>query len=164
MEISHHSAWDEFLDEFISVFSVFDLLKSKIFICGSYNDETFENLQEVQKIINENEKNLAFLEKEFRRTHLENLILKFDLIAKFSDEIIMIIEHDKGGHMIEMGIILSFKVYHQKTKVFVLKDVEMTEVLNRGGLLSPFFKENLNLFYFEDLEQLKIYIDEIYKK
>ena len=162
MEISHHSAWDEFLDEFINVFSVFDLNKNKIFICGSYNDDTFANLQEVQKIINENEFNLGFFEKEFRRTHLENLILKFDLIAKFSDEIIMIIEHDKGGHMIEMGIILSFKEYYEKTKVFVLKDVEITEVLNRGGLLTPFFKENSSLFYFEDLDHLKGYIDEIY--
>ena len=130
MEISHHSAWDEFLDEFISVFSVFDLLKNKIFICGSYSDDTFANLQEVRKIINVNEDNLGFFEKEFRRTHLENLILKFDLIAKFSDEIIMVIEHDKGGHMIEMGIILSFKEYYEKTKVFVLKDINITAVLN----------------------------------
>ena len=69
----------------------------------------------MQKIINTNDNNLGFFEKDFRRTHLENLILKFDLIAKFSDEIIMIIEHDKGGHMIEMGIILSFKEYYEKT-------------------------------------------------
>jgi hypothetical protein len=162
MEISHHSAWDEFLDEFINVFSVFDLLKKKIFICGSYNDDTFANLQEVQNIINANHNNLGFFEKVFRRTHLENLVLKFDLIAKFSDEIIMIIEHDKGGHMIEMGIILSFKEYYEKTKVFVLKDVEITEVLKRGGLLTPFFKENTRLFYFENTDQLKRYIDEIY--
>ena len=162
MEVSHHSAWEEFLDEFISVFSVFDLLKRKIFICGSYSDDTFPNLQEVQKIINTNPNNLGFFEKEFRRTHLENLILKFDLIAKFSDEIIMVIEHDKGGHMIEMGIILSFKEYYKKTKVFILKDVDVTEVLKRGGLLTPFFEENLSLFYFEDLEQLKGYINEIY--
>ena len=162
MQVSHYSAWDEFLDEFISVFSIFDLLKNKIFICGSYSDGTFANLQEVQKIINSNENNLGFFEKEFRRTHLENLILKFDLIAKFSDEIIMIIEHDKGGHMIEMGIILSFKEYYEKTKVFVLKDIDITEVLKRGGLLTPFFKENESLFYFEDLDTLKMYIDEIY--
>ena len=76
MQVSHRSAWDEFLDEFISVFSVFDLNKNKIFICGSYNDETFTNLQEVQRIINMNENNLGFFEKEFSRTHLENLILK----------------------------------------------------------------------------------------
>lgn len=162
MEVSHQSAWEEFLDEFISVFSVFDLLKRKIFICGSYSDDTYPNLQEVQKIINKNPDNLGFFEKEFRRTHLENLILKFDLIAKFSDEIIMIIEHDKGGHMIEMGIILSFKEYYKKTKVFVLKDIDITEVLKRGGLLTPFFKENFSLFYFEGVEQLKKYIDEIY--
>ncbi|MFX0076319.1 MAG: hypothetical protein ACFE96_12815 [Candidatus Hermodarchaeota archaeon] len=162
MEVAHLNAWDEFLDEFISVFSVYDLLKRKIFICGSYSDDTFPNLQEVQKIINENPNNLGFFEKEFRRTHLENLILKFDLIAKFSDEIIMIIEHDKGGHMIEMGIILSFKEYYKKTKVFVRKDVDITEVLKRGGLLTPFFKDNFSLFYFEGVEQLKKYIDEIY--
>jgi len=162
MQVSHHSAWDEFLDEFISVFSIFDLLKNKIFICGSYSDDTFATLQEVQKIINANISNLGFFENEFRRTHLENLILKFDLIAKFSDEIIMIIEHDKGGHMIEMGIILSFKEYYEKTKVFVLKDIDITEVLKRGGLLTPFFKENVSLFYFEDVEELKRYIDEIY--
>jgi len=162
MLVSHHSAWDEFLDEFISVFSIFDLFKKKIFICGSYNDDTFAHLQEVQRIINENENNLGFFEKEFRRTHLENLILKFDLVAKFSDEIIMIIEHDKGGHMIEMGIILSFKEYYKKTKVFVLKNVDITEVLKRGGLLTPFFKENVSLFYFEDIAQLKRYIDEVF--
>ena len=116
----------------------------------------------MQKIVNAIEVNLGFFEKEFRRTHLENLIYKFDLIAKFSDEILMVIEHDKGGHMIEMGIILSFKEYYEKTKVFVLKNVEITEVLKSGGLLTPFFKENISLFYFKDVEQLKTLINEIY--
>ncbi|MFW9864691.1 MAG: hypothetical protein ACFFEN_01205 [Candidatus Thorarchaeota archaeon] len=162
MQFSHDSAWDDFLDEFINIFSVYDLNKNKIFICGSYDEDTFINLQEVQKIINRIENNLAFFENKFRRTHLENLVLKFDLIAKFSNEIIMIIEHDKGGHMIEMGIILSFKEFYEKTKVFVLRDVKITEVLNRGGLLTPFFKEDKNLFYFEDIESLKLYIERLY--
>ncbi|MHA2399315.1 MAG: hypothetical protein ACXADU_10570 [Promethearchaeota archaeon] len=162
MQVSHDSAWDEFLDEFTNIFSVYDLTKKKVFICGSYNEDTFANLQEVQKIVNTIENNLGFFEKEFRRTHLENLILKFDLIAKFSNEIIMVIEHDKGGHMIEMGIILSFNEFFEKTKVFVLKDVEITEVLKRGGLLTPFFKEGENLFYFEDINALKYYVRRLY--
>ncbi|MHA2039789.1 MAG: hypothetical protein ACW972_09485 [Promethearchaeota archaeon] len=162
MLVSHDSAWDEFLDEFISIFSVYDLNKKKIFICGSYDEETFANLQEVQKIVNNIENNLGFFENEFRRTHLENLILKFDLIAKFSDEIIMVIEHDKGGHMIEMGIILAFKEFSDKTKVFVLKDVEITAVLKRGGLLTPFFKEGEGLFYFDGINSLKSYVKELY--
>jgi hypothetical protein len=74
----------------------------------------------------------------------------------------MIIEHDMGGHMIEMGIILSFKEHLEKTKVFVLKDVEITEVLKRGGLLTPFFKEGKSLFYFEDFNELKSYLKELY--
>ena len=116
MQISHESAWDDFLDEFINIFSVYDLKKNKIFICGSYSEGTFITLQEIQKIVNTLENNLGFFEKDFRRTHLENLILKFDLIAKFSNEIIMVIEHDKGGQMIEMGIILSFKEFLDKTR------------------------------------------------
>ncbi|MBY8991104.1 MAG: hypothetical protein KGD58_10160 [Candidatus Lokiarchaeota archaeon] len=162
MQISHDSAWDDFLDEFINIFSVYDLQKNKIFICGSYSNETFITLQEVQKIVNSIENNLGFFEKEFHRTHLENLILKFDLIAKFSNEIIMVIEHDKGGHMIEMGIILSFEEFFNKTKVFVLKDTDITEVLKRGGLLTPFFKEEITLFYFENIETLRSYIKELY--
>jgi hypothetical protein len=162
MQISHDSAWDDFLKEFINIFSVYDLRKNKIFICGSYSDDTFKSLQEIQKIVNSIENNLGFFEKEFRHTHLENLILKFDLIAKFSNEIIMVIEHDKGGHMIEMGIILSFKDFLNKTKVFVLKDVDITEVLKRGGLLTPFFKEEKTLFYFEDIEKLRTYVRELY--
>jgi len=74
----------------------------------------------------------------------------------------MIIEHDKGGHMIEMGIILSFKEFFEKTKVFVLKDAEITEVLKRGGLLTPFFKEEINLFYFEDIDILRSYVKNLY--
>jgi hypothetical protein len=162
MQVSHDSAWDDFLEEFVNIFSVYDLKKNKIFICGSYNEETFITLQDVQKIVNSIESNLGFFEKVFRRTHLENLILKFDLIAKFSNEIIMVIEHDKGGHMIEMGIILSFKEFYEKTKVFVLKDAEITEVLKRGGLLTPFFKEEENLFYFENIETLSTYLKKLY--
>jgi hypothetical protein len=162
MQISHDNTWDDFLDEFVSIFSVYDLNKNKIFICGSYSEDTIITLQEVQKIANNVENNLAFFEKEFRRTHLENLILKFDLIAKFSNEIIMIIEHDKGGHMIEMGIILSFKEFYKKAKVFVLKDAEITEVLKRGGLLTPFFQEYKSLFYFEDINTLRLFIKELY--
>ena len=162
MQVSHDNAWDDFLDEFTSIFSVYDLTKNKIFICGSYSEGTFATLQEVQKIVNVIESNLGFFENEFRRTHLENLVLKFDLIAKFSNEIIMIIEHDKGGHMIEMGIILSFKEFSEKTKVFVLKDAEITEVLKRGGLLTPFFREEESLFYFEDMDMLRSYVKKLY--
>jgi len=74
----------------------------------------------------------------------------------------MIIEHDKGGHMIEMGIILSFKEFFEKTKVFVLKNVEITEVLKRGGLLTPFLKEEVNLFYFENIDTLRSDVKNLY--
>jgi hypothetical protein len=162
MEHSHKETWEEFLDEFIDVFSIFDLLKHKIFICGSYNEENFPRLLQIKEIINKRENSVGFFEKEFRRTHNENLILKFDLISKFSDEIIMVLEHDKGGQMIEMGIILAVPEFHHKTKVFVLKNVDMTHVLEKGGLLNPFFTVDINLFYYAGPEELKTLISRNY--
>ncbi|MFX1558338.1 MAG: hypothetical protein ACFFC9_13880 [Promethearchaeota archaeon] len=162
MEHSHEETWEEFLDEFIDVFSIFDLLKYKIFICGSYNEENFPSLVRIKETLNQRENTLGFFEKEFRRTHSENLILKFDLIAKFSDEIIMVLEHDKGGQMIEMGIILAFPEFNKKTKVFVLKDVDMTHMLKKGGLLKPFFSFDEDLFYYNDREELNSIITRLY--
>jgi hypothetical protein len=162
MEHSHDETWEEFLDEFIDVFSIYDLLKHKIFICGSYNEENFPSLVEIKDIINKRENTIGFFEKEFRRTHSENLILKFDLIARFSDEIIIVLEHDKGGQMIEMGIIVAYPEFYSKTKVFVLKNVDMTHMLKKGGLLKPFFTLGERLFYYIDREELQSLIQKIY--
>jgi len=164
MKHSHEETWEEFLDEFIDVFSIYDLLKYKIFICGSYSEANFPSLIRIKDLLNNREKILAFFENQFRRTHNENLILKFDLIAKFSDEIIMVLEHDKGGQMIEMGIIVAFPEFYNKTKVFVLKNVKMTHMLKKGGLLKPFFKLEDDLFYYEDREELQSIIKKIYLK
>lgn len=162
MEHSHEETWEEFLDEFINVFSSFDLLKYKIFICGSYNEENFPSLVKIKEILNSRENTIGFFEKEFRRTHSENLILKFDLIAKFSDEIIMVLEHDKGGQMIEMGIIVAFPEFYNKAKVFVLNNVDMTHMLKKGGLLKPFFSFGEDLFYYDNREDLKSIISQLY--
>ncbi|MFX0031094.1 MAG: hypothetical protein ACFE8E_00060 [Candidatus Hodarchaeota archaeon] len=162
MEHSHEETWEEFLDEFIDVFSIYKLLNYKIFICGSYSEANFPSLIQIKDLLNKRERTLAFFENQFRRTHNENLILKFDLIAKFSDEIIMVLEHDKGGQMIEMGIIVAFPEFYNKTKVFVLRNVEMTHMLKKGGLLKPFFKLGDSLFYYNDLDELQSIISNIF--
>lgn len=155
MEISHDETWESFLDEFFEVFSTSGLLKRKIFICGSYIAENFAKLKRVKKEINKNEEYLAFFELDFNRFHNENLVYKFDLLARIAEEMLFIIEHDRGGHMIELGIDLAVKEYLQKTMVFVLKDAPITQMLTKGGLLSPFFKLDISLFYFEGIIDLK---------
>ena len=155
MEFSHDDTWEQFLDEFYDLFSIKGLLKHKVFICGSYLKESFKKLEEVKKTINSMENYLGFLELKFEKTHNENLLFKFDLLAKFSDEILLIIEHDRGGHMIELGIILATKQFLQKTSLFVIEHAPITNVLTRGGLLAPFFIEDKTLFYFDNLENLK---------
>lgn len=161
--IRDEDTWENFLEEFIEVFSIFDLMKRKIFICGSYLEENYSNLKEVKKIINSTENLLGFLELNFRKTHDENFIFKFDLLARISDEILLVIEHDRGGHMIELGIIISIKDFLNKTIIFVLKNTPMTLMLTRGCLLSPFFMENKNLFFFETVEDIREVITIIHK-
>jgi hypothetical protein len=58
--------------------------------------------------------------------------------------------------MIEMGSLISSKEFLSKTKVFVLKDASITQ------MLSPFFTQGKNLFYFQDVDELKSIILGIY--
>ncbi len=149
-------AWERFLDEFYETFSVIGTTHYKIFICGSYVGKHFDNLKEIKSLISEESDNyLAFFESDFQKTYEENYIFKFDLLADFSNEIIMIIEHDRGGHILEMGIILAIREYLDKTYTFVLRDAPITLMLTRGGLLSPFFREGENLFYFNNIDDLR---------
>ena len=90
------------------------------------------------------------------------MVFKFDLLAKFSEEILMVIEHDKGGHMVEMGIIIVIEEFLKKSKVFVLKDAPITYMLKSGGLLSPFFSKEKNLYYFQNNDDLKSIVLKLY--
>ena len=74
----------------------------------------------------------------------------------------MVLEHDKGGQMIEMGIIVAFPKFYNKTKVFVLKNIDMTHMLKKGGLLKPFFTAGEDIFYYSDREELQSIIKKLY--
>jgi hypothetical protein len=163
MDIIHEDTWELFLDEFFEVFSTSGFFKRKIFICGSYISENFINLQEVRDEINKNKRYLAFFELDFSRFHNENLVYKFDLLARIADELLFVVEHDRGGHMIELGIVLAVTEYLQKTIIFVLENAPITQMLTKGGLLSPFFELNESLIYFKDINDLKKHIGEKYK-
>lgn len=155
MDISHEGEWEQFLDEFYKIFSISGLEKYKIFICGSYIEENFTNLKEIKTLISTIKEYIGFFEIDFKKTHDENLILKFNLLAKFCNEILMVIEHDRGGHMIEMGIIIALKQLLNKTNVYVLENAPITQMLTKGGLLTPFFIKDKNLFYFQNVDTLK---------
>ena len=149
--------WERFLDVFCETFSLKEVFKSKIFICGSYKKKSMRKLIEIKKIINDSSSShIAFIESDFESTNEKNFILKFFLLAKFSDKIMMIIDHDKGGHMIEIGIIITKQKYKNITFLFVLRKAKITRMLTEGGFIDPFFTENENLFYFKNIKDLKI--------
>ncbi len=141
--------WERFLDEFYEVFSNMGIIKYKIFICGSFGDECFSILEEIKKDITREtfQQHLTFFESDFKNTYKENLVLKLDILAAFSDEIIIVIEQDIGEHMIGIGFILANIEYRNKTSIFILKDSPITQ------LLTPFFNEKL--IYFNDNSDLK---------
>lgn len=143
--------WERFTDDFYENFRSIGVLNYKIFICGSYSEETFSNLKEIkEEIIRESLRfHLPFFESDFKEIYKDNFILKLDFLADYSDEIFMVIEQDIGEHMIGIGFILAKEEYQNKTSIFILRDSPITH------LLTPFFKENEKLIYFNDTEDLK---------
>lgn len=54
------SLWNLFLEEFLEAFPPENLLKKKVFICGSYRPEAFQRLQLVKDEVNRTESFFAF--------------------------------------------------------------------------------------------------------
>lgn len=142
--------WERFIDDFIEKFSSIGAIEYKIFICGSYSEECFTCLKEIKDDIIEEtfRQHLTFFESDFQNTYSENLILKLDILAAYSDEIIMVIEKDIGKYMIGIGFILAKQEYQNKTSLFILKDSPIIQIL------TPFFQENRNLIYFSDINDM----------
>lgn len=149
--IEHPDEWERFLDEFYEIFSIMGIIKYKIFICGSFGDECFSILEEIKKDITREtfQQHLTFFESDFKSIYRENLVLKLDILAAFSNEIIIVIEQNIGEHMIGIGFILAKREYRNKTSIFISEESPITQ------LLTPFFTENENLIYFNDNSDLK---------
>jgi hypothetical protein len=158
------SLWNQFLDEFLDAFPLENLLKRRVFICGSYKPEAFQRLQLAKEEINREENYFAFLMADFKRFLDKNYIEKFSFLASFSNTIIMIIEHEEG-FLIEFGIIIANKHFYDKTTIFVLKKAQdrLTPMLTKGGFKPPFYTENKNLFYFNTTSDLLMKIRKLLK-
>lgn len=143
--------WERFIDDFYENFKSMGAIEYKIFICGSYGDDCFSTLKDIKTEITQEtlQQHLTFFESDFENTYKENLVLKLDILAAYSDEIIMIIEQDIAKYMIGIGFILARQEYQNKTSVFILENSSVIQIL------TPFFRENRNLIYFNDINDMK---------
>ncbi|RLI15311.1 hypothetical protein DRO49_05540 [Candidatus Bathyarchaeota archaeon] len=124
------------------------LWKKKVFILGSYKRECLERLERLKEEINRLGDVYAFLMSDVP-DFLRNLVDKFASLALLADAIILVVEHDIGGHVLECGIIISKKEFFHKSLILVRKGVSLSLMFKEGALKPPYFKEGKNLFYFE---------------
>lgn len=140
--------------------------KKKVFILGSYRRENLERLEKLKAELNELEGVYAFLMSDVP-DFLKNLVDKFASLALMADAIILVVEHDISGHILECGIIISKKEFVYKSLVLVRKEAPLSLMLMKGAFSSPYFKEGKNLFYFETEEDMiniaKKWITQLFK-
>lgn len=127
--------------------------KKKVFILGSYRRGNLERLEKLKEELNKLEGVHAFLMSDVP-DFLKNLVDKFASLAIITDAIILVVEHDVGGHILECGIIVTKKEFFHKSLVLVRKGAPLSLMLREGAFSPPYFKEGKNLFYFETEEDM----------
>ncbi|MDL5363423.1 hypothetical protein [Halalkalicoccus sp. NIPERK01] len=87
------------------------------FVLGSYGRPEIYRLQLVKDRLNRRENAYAFLMVDIRG-EWTNTYLKFRLLADYTDYIVGIAEHSRGGFLVEQGYFTALERYFAKTHVF----------------------------------------------
>ncbi|GAA5046831.1 hypothetical protein ACFFQF_10060 [Haladaptatus pallidirubidus] len=86
------------------------------FVLGSYGREEIRRLQLVKDRLNRRLNSYAFLMVDVRG-EWENGVLKFRVLADFTDHIVGVVEHDRSGFLVEQGLFVAEESYFEKTHV-----------------------------------------------
>ncbi|WP_101297183.1 hypothetical protein [Halegenticoccus soli] len=89
---------------------------SAYFILGSYGRPEIHRLQLVKDRLNRRADTYAFLMVDIRKEWV-NTYLKFRLLADYTDHIVGVSEHDRGGFLVEQGYFTALEEYFAKTHV-----------------------------------------------
>ncbi|MDY7081528.1 MAG: hypothetical protein SXQ77_03770 [Halobacteria archaeon] len=92
--------------------------KQSYFILGSYGRDEIENLNHVKDKLSKRDGVYAFLMIDVRGEWV-NSIFKFRVLADYSDYIVGVCEHNKGGFLVEQGMFVVEDSYFGKT--YILK-------------------------------------------
>ena len=92
---------------------------NRFFILGSFAEEDVDRVNELKSYINTEtlEATIAYRMDDFLQDDdlILHPILKFKLIADDSHHILAVCEHDKGGQLIEHGLLIESRSYIEKT-------------------------------------------------
>ncbi|WP_424016209.1 hypothetical protein ACOZ4N_00125 (plasmid) [Halorientalis pallida] len=93
---------------------------TRFFVLGSFADADVDRVNDLKSTINDFSADcVAYRMDDFLEDIDLNLnsILKFKLIADGSDYILGVCEHDKGGQLIEHGLLIESRSYIQKARL-----------------------------------------------
>jgi hypothetical protein len=86
------------------------------FVLGSYGQPEIRRLQLVKDRLNRRSDAYAFLMVDIR-SEWTNTYLKFRLLADYTDFIVGVVEHSRGGFLVEQGYFTALESYFVKTHV-----------------------------------------------
>ncbi|WP_458190304.1 hypothetical protein [Haladaptatus sp. NG-WS-4] len=91
--------------------------ESAYFVLGSYGRPEIYRLQLVKDRLNRRADTYAFLMVDIRSEWV-NTYVKFRLLADYTDYLVGVTEHDRGGFLVEQGYFTALETYFIKTHVF----------------------------------------------
>src|SRR6056297_879674 len=90
--------------------------ENSYFVLGSYGKPEIRRLQLVKDRLNRRPGAYAFLMVDIR-SEWTNTYLKFRLLADYTDYIVGVAEHSRGGFLVEQGYFTALEPYFAKTHV-----------------------------------------------
>ena len=156
-------AWRRFLGALTRVLSPEVLAKKRVFILGSYRPDYRERLELIRDCINRMEDWFAFLMSDIKgleKDEEEDLIAKFFFLGRWADVILLVLEHDVGGHVLELGMVSVLGRYREKTYELVRRDVlNRVSAMVRG--LLDYYRGEGRCVEFKDDEELRGLVSQI---
>lgn len=146
--------WREFLNVIVKILRPDVLRKKKVFILGSYRPECKQLLEDVKNFIN-NELSHCYAFLMIDIPISENLVRKFLFLSHWADKVFLILEHDIGGHIFELGILTVIDTFREKTTILI-KENALEKV---SAMIKDAVKLHRN-YKFRNIEELKKYITE----
>lgn len=132
------------------------------FVLGSYGRPELRRLQLVKDRLNRRPDAYAFLMVDVR-TEWANTYLTFRLLADYADAIVGVVEHDRGGFLVEQGYFTTLREYFEKTHVLrrEYEDIMPADVDTDVDLDAPYSGMQTSIFeMLEDAGRLSTWATE----
>lgn len=149
----------EALKHSVAEFSPIFTTDHAYFVLGSYGQPEIYRIQLVKDRLNRRTDTYAFLMVDIRNEWI-NTYLKFRILADYTDVIVGVSEHDRGGFLVEQGYFTALEEYFMKTHVLKreYENVDAEDVDTSVDLENPYSGMQTTIFdMLADVERLCVW-------